>query len=168
MLDALKPYAWVADIVATLTVAVGCFFAGYHVRGLSAQRDAAKLAAGLATANSMAQATARQAEAQYAYVTEKADHDYQMLVQDTSARVATLADTAKQLQRRLSVAQHTRDAAAHSGASSGSDDARTDWIGGFATCAADYEQLATDDARRADKIAGLQGYIRGVMQAPKK
>ncbi|OWT55277.1 hypothetical protein CEY11_21445 [Candidimonas nitroreducens] len=164
MFDGLKPYAWLIDIAATLVIAAGCFFAGYHVRSLSAQRDAAKLTAGLATANSMAQATARQADAQYAYITEKADHDYQALVDSTATQVSTLSDTAQRLQQRLSAAKRARAAASHSAAGGSIDGTGTDWISGFAACAASYQQLATDDARRADKINGLQLYVKGVLQ----
>jgi len=165
MIAALKAYAWLIATVAAAAVAAGCFAAGYHVRSLSAERDAAKVAAAQSSAQATAQARARSIETQLAAAQEKADHDYQALIQATDARVATLADTAQRLQRRLSAAQRASTAAPHSSASSGSDDAGTDWIGGFATCAADYGKLATDDARRADKVNGLQGYIKGVLQA---
>ena len=168
MIAALKAYAWLIAAAAAAAIAAGCFYAGYHVRSLSAERDAAAQQAKLSTAQATAQARARQIESQMSAAQEKADHDYQALVDSTTAQVSTLADTARRLQQRLSTAERARAAAAHSGASSGSDDARTDWIGVVGACAADYQQLATDDAHRADKIAGLQGYIRGVMQAPKK
>lgn len=164
MFDALKPYLWIAKAAAVAAVAAGCFWGGYHVRSLSAERDAAAQQAKLSTAQATAQARARQIESQMAAAQEKADHDYQALVDSTTAQVSTLADTARELQQRLSAAQHARGAAAHSSAAGRADDAGTDWIGGFATCAADYAGLATDDARRADKVAGLQGYIRGVLR----
>lgn len=167
MFDALKTYVWLLEAAAAAAIAAGCFYAGYHVRSLSAERDAAKVSATLSSATATAQARAREIETQMGAAQEKADHDYQALVDSTTAQVSTLADTARQLQRRLSVAKHPRGTAAHSSAAGSTDDSGTDWIGGFATCAADYEQLATDDAKRADKVNGLQGYIRGVFGAVK-
>lgn len=47
-------------------------------------------------------------------------------------------------------------------ASARTDGADPDWIGGFAACYTEYAVLATDAAKWADMVDGLQGYIRAI------
>lgn len=43
------------------------------------------------------------------------------------------------------------------------DGADPDWIGGFAACYAQYGELASDAAVWADRVNGLQDYVRSVV-----
>lgn len=43
------------------------------------------------------------------------------------------------------------------------DGADPDWIGGFATCYAEYSALASEAAVWADRVNGLQDWARGVV-----
>lgn len=45
------------------------------------------------------------------------------------------------------------------------DGADPDWIGGFATCYAEYSTLASDAAIWADRVNGLQDWVRLVQRA---
>lgn len=53
-----------------------------------------------------------------------------------------------------------RSKTAHAGG--GSDGAGADWIGVLGSCVAGYERLGGDAARLADKVNGLQGYVRSL------
>jgi len=44
-----------------------------------------------------------------------------------------------------------------------SDDPGADWIGGFGACYAEYADLAGDAAGWADRLNGLQGYVRAIL-----
>lgn len=48
-------------------------------------------------------------------------------------------------------------------ASARADGADPDWIGGFATCYAEYSALASEAAVWADRVNGLQDWARGVV-----
>lgn len=45
---------------------------------------------------------------------------------------------------------------------SGSDGAGDDWIGIFGQCVGRYESVGKDAARLADKVTGLQGYVKSL------
>lgn len=91
---------------------------------------------------------------------------------DARLRAAVLAREAAQ--RDLALARGNLDGLlraygrdpAHPTASARTDGADPDWIGGFATCYAEYSALASDAAVWADRVNGLQGYIRAVLTSP--
>lgn len=62
------------------------------------------------------------------------------------------------------LAQRRAEAASAIG---GPDAAGPDWIGIIGSCIGRYEQLGKDAARWADQVNGLQGYIRGLQNAPR-
>ncbi|MGO3892412.1 MAG: hypothetical protein ACTJHW_15685 [Paenalcaligenes sp.] len=93
------------------------------------------------------------------YERDRADTEYRGLVR---ARETTLLDlnTARgELDRLRRSATGGPQVA---GGGSGLDGAGTDWIGGFAACYEEYAGLATDAAKWADMVNGLQGYLRSL------
>lgn len=91
------------------------------------------------------------------YERDRADAEYRGLVR---ARETTLLD--------LNTARGELDWLRRSaisgpqvaGGGSGLDGVGTDWIGGFAACYEEYAELATDAAKWADMVNGLQRYVR--------
>lgn len=71
------------------------------------------------------------------------------LVADQRKRIDGLLD---QLRRRPAPAR----------AEPGTDGAGEDWIGIFGQCVAAYEDMGREAGRLADKVNGLQGYVRAV------
>lgn len=92
------------------------------------------------------------------YERDRADAEYRgaVLARETAQR--DLDAVRSELDRVRDNARH----ATASGAISGSDDAGTDWIGGFAACYGEYADLAGDAARWADQVNGLQGYVKAI------
>lgn len=54
---------------------------------------------------------------------------------------------------------------AHPTASARTDGADPDWIGGFATCYAEYSALASDAAVWADRVNGLQDWAKLIQRS---
>lgn len=90
------------------------------------------------------------------YEKDRADAEYrqaelereaaQKLVSDQRARIVGLLNDLRNAQNSDPV--------------SGSNDAEADGIGILVECIGDYEQMGAEAARLADKVNGLQGYIR--------
>ena len=87
-----------------------------------------------------------------------ADQRYQALKADTAARVADLDADAARLRQRLSAYRQHQGA----GTVSGTDGADPDWIGIVAACWSDYASLGKEAATYADRVNGLQDYVRGM------
>lgn len=96
------------------------------------------------------------------YERDKADANYRGAVLARNAALRDLTAVRADLDRLLRT--HGRDPTNPS-ASRRPDDTGPDWIGGFAACYGEYEQLATDAAGWADQVNGLQGYVRAVRNA---
>jgi hypothetical protein len=99
------------------------------------------------------------------YERDKADAEYRGAVLAREAAQRDLAAARGQLDRLLRA--YGRDPA-KPGASRRPDDTGPDWIGGFAACYGEYAELATDAARWADQVNGLQGYVRSIQSAKAK
>lgn len=92
------------------------------------------------------------------YEKDRADAEYrqaelerevaQKLVSDQRVRIVGLLDDLRNAQNSDPV--------------SGSNDAEADGIGILVECIGDYEQMGAEAARLADKVNGLQGYIRAL------
>lgn len=76
MIATLKAYVWLIGAAVVAVIAAGCFAAGYHVRSLSAERDAAKIVASQNAAVADAQAQARAKEKENAELHAKVDSQY--------------------------------------------------------------------------------------------
>lgn len=90
---------------------------------------------------------------------DRADAQYRGAVLAREAAQRDLAGARARLDGLLRA--HGRDPANPS-AGRRSDGAGPDWIGGFAACYAAYGDLATDAARWADQVNGLQGYVKAI------
>ena len=87
-----------------------------------------------------------------------ADQRYQALKADTTTRVADLdADVARMRQRLSAYSKHSG-----AGPAGGADGADPDWIGIVAACWSDYASLGKEAATYADRVNGLQDYVRGM------
>ena len=140
------PLLLVGGMLFALTVAWGIDRAAQYDSGYQkAQADARALNIQIELAT---QEEADRADAEYrgAIMAREA---VQKTVATQRARIDGLLD---QLRRRSETA----------GASSGSDGAGADWIGVLGSCVAEYERLGGDTARLADKVSGLQGYVRSL------
>jgi len=115
------------------------FIQGYA----KAQLDARLLNADIERAT---QQEADRADAQYRGAV-LARETAQKTVATQRARIDGLLD---QLRRRPATA----------GAGSGSDGAGADWIAVLGSCVAEYERLGGDAARLADKVNGLQSFVK--------
>lgn len=97
------------------------------------------------------------------YERDKADAKHRGAVLARDVALRDLAGVRGELDRLLRT--HGRDSA-NPGAGRRPDDIGPDWIGGFAACYGEYEQLATDAAGWADQVNGLQGYVRSLQPRP--
>ena len=93
------------------------------------------------------------------YERDRADAEYRGLVRARETALLNLNAVRGELDRlRHSATSNGKNAES----SSGLDGAGADWIGGFAACYAEYAELATDAAKWADMVNGLQGYIKAI------
>jgi hypothetical protein len=90
-----------------------------------------------------------------------ADEKYQTLKSDTAARAADIDAQLGRLRKQLSAA---RSQHVDPGAAGGVDGGNTDWIGVVGTCWGDYAGLAKEAAVYADRVNGLQGYVRAIQR----
>jgi hypothetical protein len=88
-----------------------------------------------------------------------ADQKYQTLKSDTAARAAGLDAQLDRLREQLSA---TKRQHVDPGAASGADGQDPDWIGIIGTCWGDYAELGKEAATYADRVNGLQNYVRAV------
>ncbi len=112
-------------------------------------------------AKSQAQAQAVQAALESAMQAEKdqVDANYRGAVLARDYAQSELADVRARLERLLhSHASRPKTA----GTCLGPNDAGEDWIGIFGRVIAEYERVGKDAARLADKVNGLQGYVRAL------
>lgn len=94
------------------------------------------------------------------YEKDRADAEYRGAV---AARQAVEVAMSDQRDRINGLLDQLRRAKA-TGASSGSDAAGEDGIGMLIDCIDHYERMGKDAARLADKVNGLQQYIRAINQ----
>lgn len=81
---------------------------------------------------------------------------------ETDRQLATLSGDYERLQQFIRrEEQRRREGFATTGEFNG---AGADWIGGFATCAAEYIELGGDFARTADKLRGLQEFTERILE----
>lgn len=95
---------------------------------------------------------------------DQADANYRGAVLARQAMETTVSDQSKRISGllgKLAAKRKNTSAAAGPDAAGGDD-----WIGIFSQCYSAYERVGKDAARMADKIGGLQGYIKSVQ--PKK
>ncbi|MGG4774817.1 hypothetical protein ACLO87_09310 [Paenalcaligenes sp. Me52] len=93
------------------------------------------------------------------YERDRADAEYRGLVRAMETTLFDLNAARVELDRLRRSATGGSQVA---GGGSGLDGTSTDWIGGFAACYAEYAELATDAAKWADMVNGLQGYIKAI------
>lgn len=87
-----------------------------------------------------------------------ADQEVQTLKEQTAIRTASLDADLNRLRRKLAASsQH-----AATRATSGANGADPDWIGIIGACWGDYAELGKESAVYADRVNGLQRYIRAV------
>lgn len=116
--------------------------------------------AGYAEAQTDALAQVQRIEQGMQYEKEKADARLRAAVLAREAAEHDLALARGNLDGLLRA--YGRDPA-HPSTSPRTDGADPDWIGGFATCYAEYSALASDSAVWADRVNGLQDYVRSVV-----
>ncbi|WP_249276304.1 hypothetical protein [Bordetella genomosp. 7] len=119
--------------------------------------------AGYAAAQAEAQALNAAIERGLQAEKDRADAEYRGAVLARQAADRLVADQRKridglldQLRRRPQVAR----------AGSRPDEPGEDWIGIFGQCVAEYERMGAEAGRLADKVNGLQGYIRAIRAEP--
>lgn len=88
-----------------------------------------------------------------------ADQKYQALKSDTVARAADLDAQLSRLRGQLSAAKRQH---VDPGAAGGIDGTGPDWIGIIGTCWGDYAELGKEAAVYADRVNGLQDYVRAI------
>lgn len=116
--------------------------------------------AGYAKAQTDAQVQVQRIEQGMQYEKEKADARLRAAVLAREAAERDLALARSNLDGLLRA--YGRDPA-HPTASARTDGADPDWIGGFATCYAEYSALVSDAAVWADRVNGLQDWARKVV-----
>lgn len=129
--------------------------AGVHMYGKAQHR------AGYADAQQDAQALVQRIEQGMQYEKEKADVRLRVAVLARETAERDLVTARSSLDGLLRA--HGRDPA-HPTASPRADGADPDWIGGFATCYAEYSTLASNAAIWADRVNGLQDWVRLVQR----
>ncbi|WP_298052870.1 hypothetical protein [uncultured Paenalcaligenes sp.] len=92
------------------------------------------------------------------YAKDRADAGYRQAVLEREAAQKLVSD---QRVRIVGLLNDLRNAQ-HSDPSSGFDESGADGIGVLIECIGDYEQMGAEAARLADKVNGLQGYIRTI------
>lgn len=90
-----------------------------------------------------------------------AEQRYQDLKKDTATRVADLDALVRRLRKQLPTAGNQH---ASTTSPSRADGTNTDWIGLVGTCWGDYAELGKEAATYADRVNGLQDYVRAVRE----
>ncbi|GGE68177.1 hypothetical protein GGR41_000589 [Paenalcaligenes hominis] len=90
------------------------------------------------------------------YEKDRADAEYRQAVLEREAAQKLVSD---QRVRIVGLLNDLRNAQA-SDPGSGPNDAGADGIGILIECIGDYEQMGAEAARLADKVNGLQGYVK--------
>lgn len=143
---------WAVKLLAGVVLLAGAILAwqwrwssGYDAGHAAAQAEAHVLNAAITTAMQQEK--------------DLADAKYRGAVLAREAAQRDLAAVRSRYDRLLLA--HGRDPA-NPRAGRRPDDSGPDWIGGFAACYSEYGDLATDAARWADQVNGLQGYVRAI------
>lgn len=118
--------------------------------------------AGHAAAQAEAQALTAAIERSMQVEKDRADAEYRGAVLARQAADRLVADQRKRIDGLL---DQLRRRPAVAGAGGGSDGAGEDWIGIFGQCVAEYERMGAEAGRLADKVGGLQNYIRAINRA---
>lgn len=150
VLSGWKAYAAAAVAGASLIAAL---VGAWHWRW-STGYDAGHAAA-------LVEAKAQQAAIERGMQVEKdrADAEYRGAVLARQAADRLVADQRKRIDGLLDQLRRRPQAAR---AGSGSDGPGEDWIGIFSQCVAEYERMGAEAGRLADKVNGLQGYVRAI------
>ncbi len=88
---------------------------------------------------------------------KEADAKYQGLKDETDVAISNLSSVNDRLRVRTEKAIHERNEAIASGRI---NEAGADWIGAFGACYSEYTSLGKDASRIADKLRGLQEYVK--------
>jgi len=120
--------------------------------------------AGHAAAQAEAQAINAAIERGMQAEKDRADAEYRGAILARQAADRLVADQRKRIDGLLDELRRRPEVAR---ASSGSYGPGEDWIGIFGQCVAEYERMGAEAGRLADKVGGLQNYIRAI-QAPAK
>lgn len=94
---------------------------------------------------------------------DRADADYRGAILARQAADRLVADQRKRIDGLLDQLRRRSEAAR---AGSRPDEPGEDWIGIFGQCVAEYERMGAEAGRLADKVNGLQGYVRAIRRAP--
>lgn len=121
-----------------------------------------KFEEGYATAQAEAQIERLRMQEAMQYESDRANAQYRGAVLARQAADVLVADQRKRIDGLLDQLRR-RPKAPNSGA--GVDGAGEDWIGIFAACVAEYEDMGREAGRLADKLNGLQSYINAIRQA---
>lgn len=140
-----------AGAVAVVLAAIGV-----HLYGQAQHR------AGYADAQQQARDQVQRIEQGMQHEKEKADVRLRGAVLARNAAAHDLAAARSRLDGLLRT--HGRDPK-NPATSARTDGADPDWIGGFAACYAQYGELASDAAVWADRVNGLQDWVRLVQRA---
>lgn len=122
---------------------------------------ASRYDAGYRQAQADTQAAQAAIERGMQYERDRADAEYRGAVLARQAADRVLADQRKRIDGLLN---QLRNRAETAGTSTGADGAGADWIGIFGACVAEYDDMGREAGRLADKVGGLQGYVRGVLR----
>ena len=144
-------YAVLAGVVTVVLAAVGV-----RLYGKTQHR------AGYADAQQDAQALVQRIEQGMQHEKEKADARLRGAVLAREAAAHDLAAAHSRIDGLLRAHGHDPT---NPIASARTDGADPDWIGGFATCYAEYSALASDAAVWADRVNGLQDWVRMILRA---
>lgn len=119
--------------------------------------------AGEAAAKTEAQALNAAIERGLQAEKDRADAEYRGAVLARQAADRLVADQRKRIDGLLDQLRRLPEAAR---ASSGFDEPGEDWIGIFGQCVAEYERMGAEAGRLADKVNGLQNYVRAIRRVP--
>ena len=138
----------IALVVAGLVTWNLCWSSGYDAGHAAAKAEAQALNAAIERGTQVEK--------------DRADAEYRGAVLARQAADRVVADQRKRIDGLLGQLRRRPEAAR---AVSGPDGPGEDWIGIFGQCVAEYERMGAEAGRLADKVTGLQDFIRGVTKA---
>lgn len=118
-----------------------------------------KYRAGQADARAEIAAQTRALEQGMQYERDRADAEHRGAVLAREAADRLVADQRKRIDGLL---DQLRRRPAPARAEPGTDGTGEDWIGIFGQCVAAYEDMGREAGRLADKVNGLQGYVKAI------
>jgi len=143
---------WAVKLLAGVALVAGAILAWQW-------RWASGYDAGHAAAQAEAQALNAAIERGMQAEKDRADAEYRGAVLARQAADRLVADQRKRIDGLL---DQLRSRPETTRASGGSDGTGEDWIGIFGQCVAEYERMGAEAGRLADKVNGLQGYVRAI------